>query len=280
MHKEIVGCAASLSENDLTTSQGYQSFRVQRIKQNSTSIIEDNIIEETPIALSYNGISHAVMMATPTDIAYLAKGFSLSEAIIPNLSSLYDLEINHYEEGIEVQMQIATQAFVELKQHKRTMEGRTGCGLCGIENLQQLNRPLKKLAPANPAWLDTLTAVYHHIKRHQPITQATGAAHAAAWVVNGEIIATFEDVGRHNALDKLLGYLLTEQRDTTEGFVFMTSRASYELVRKCTQCNIRLLATISAPTTQAIKLANESGLTLASFCREDGYVVYAQPQSI
>ena len=279
-HKEIVKSSPKMTENNLITSLGYQSFSVQRVKQDVPSIIDDNIIEEIPIALSYNGISHTVMMATPTDIAYFAKGFSLSEGIISDLSSIYDLEINYYEEGVDVQMQISTQAFVNLKHHKRTMEGRTGCGLCGIESLQQLKRPLKKLSQADPTWLNTLTTVYKHIQQHQPITKATGAAHAAAWVINGEIIASFEDVGRHNALDKLLGYVLTEQLDVASGFVFMTSRASYELVRKCIQCNIRLLATISAPTTQAIKLANESGLTLASFCRENGYVLYTKTQSI
>lgn len=280
MHKEMVGCSVSPPNNDTPPSHGYQSFYVTRVKQDNASVIEDNIIEETPIAISYNGISHAVMMATPTDIAYFAKGFSLSEGIIPDLSALYDLEINHYEEGIDVQMHISTQAFVALKQHRRTMEGRTGCGLCGIESLQQLNKPLKKTQPADPTWLNTLTTVYKRLKQHQPINQVTGAAHAAAWVENGEIIVSFEDVGRHNALDKLLGYLLTNQLNNSQGFVFMTSRASYELVRKCTQCDIRLLATISAPTTQAIKLANESGLTLTSFCRDNGYTLYTQPQSL
>lgn len=262
---------------DSRNNLGYQSLTVTKVRQGSSSRIEDNIIEETPIALVYNGISHAVMMATPTDIANLAIGFSLSEGIISNLSELYDLEISTHPDGIEVQMEIATQAFVELKQHKRTLEGRTGCGLCGIESLQQLNKPSTKLIPANPTWLNTLTSIYKEIKHNQPITQITGAAHAAAWVVDGKIIAVFEDVGRHNALDKLLGHLFTEQLELNQGFVFMTSRASYELVRKCTLCHISLLATISAPTTQAIKLANESGLTLASFCRDNGYVIYAQP---
>lgn len=280
MHDETNKSSLPPPNNDTTNAKGYQSLSVKRIKQDTSAITTDHIIEETPIALSYNGISHAVMMATPMDIAYFAKGFSISEGIISDLSAIYDLEITHYEDGIDVQMQIATQAFVELKQHRRTMEGRTGCGLCGIESLQQLKKPLRKLAPANPTWLNTLPTISQQIKNHQPITQATGAAHAAAWVVNGEIIACFEDVGRHNALDKLLGYLLTKQLDVTQGFVFMTSRASYELIRKCAQCNIRLLATISGPSTQAIKLANESGLTLASFCRENGYVLYTQLNAI
>lgn len=271
---------APIDEKKSIRDCGYQSFYVQRIKQDIASMMTDNVIEEVPIALSYNGISHIVMMATPTDIAYFAKGFSLSEGIIPSLSALYDLEINYYEEGVEVKMQISTQTFVNLKKHRRAMEGRTGCGLCGIESLQQLKKTIKNLEPADPNWLKALTSIYKQIQKYQPIAKETGAAHAAAWVVDGEIIISFEDVGRHNAFDKLLGYLFNENINLNTGFIFMTSRASYELVRKCIQCNIRLLATISAPTTQAIKLANESGLTLTSFCRENGYVRYTQINSI
>lgn len=256
-------------------SQGYESVDIQRLNQNTTVEQSDFVVQEYPIALVYNGISHAVMMATPADIAVFAKGFSLSEGILSNLKELYSLEIQETELGIQVEMTISARAFMALKQHRRMMIGRTGCGLCGIESLQQLHLDLPQITTQlSEIWLTQISKVISQLNIRQKITQVTGGAHAAAWVEGGEIIALFEDVGRHNALDKLLGFISENQYDVSQGFVVMTSRASYELIRKCAQLNIGLLACISAPTSMAINMAKQSGLTLASFCRGDGFVLY------
>ncbi|MGS0707994.1 formate dehydrogenase accessory sulfurtransferase FdhD [Acinetobacter sp. ANC 3781] len=258
---------------------GYEPRTVTRIQQESKKTLEDFVVQECPVALVYNGISHVVMMATPTDLVEFAKGFSLSEGIIPNLHALYAIDVQHSELGVVIEMKIASSAFVQLKLQRRQLVGRSGCGLCGIESLQQFEQQLPQVATAfNPHWLNQIEPAVKNLNRHQPLTALTGAAHAAAWVEQGEIKAIFEDVGRHNALDKLLGYLAIQNIQVAEGFVFMTSRASYELIRKCAQFNIAMLATISAPSTLAIDLAEQAGLTLASFCREKRFALYTQIQ--
>ena len=174
-------------------------------------------------------------------------------------------------------MTISSRAFMALKEHRRMMVGRSGCGLCGIESLKQFYADLPLVSSkVSSLWLKQIPNAIAQLKARQKITELTGGAHAAAWVVQGQIVALFEDVGRHNALDKLLGHLAEQKLNVAEGFVVMTSRASYELIRKCAQYNIGLLATISAPTSMAIEMAKQLNLTLASFCRGDSFVLYTQ----
>ncbi|WP_336943962.1 formate dehydrogenase accessory sulfurtransferase FdhD [Acinetobacter modestus] len=260
-----------------TKTRGYETVQVHRFHQDSSENEMDYIVQEYPVALIYNGISHAVMMATLSDLEVFAKGFSLSEGILHSLSELYSLEIRHNALGVEVDMTISSRAFMALKQHRRMMVGRTGCGLCGIESLKQLYSELPLVSSkVSSLWLNQIPSAIAQLKARQKISELTGGAHAAAWVVQGKIMALFEDVGRHNALDKLLGHLAEQKLNVAEGFVVMTSRASYELIRKCAQCNIGLLATISAPTSMAIEMAKQLNLTLASFCRGDSFVLYTQ----
>lgn len=260
-----------------TKTRGYETVQVHRFHQDSSENEMDYIVQEYPVALIYNGISHAVMMATPSDLEVFAKGFSLSEGILHSLSELYSLEIRHNVLGVEVDMTISSRAFMALKEHRRMMVGRTGCGLCGIESLKQFYSELPLVSSkVSSVWLNQIPSAIAQLKARQKITELTGGAHAAAWVVKGQIVALFEDVGRHNALDKLLGHLAEQKLNVTEGFVVMTSRASYELIRKCAQYNIGLLATISAPTSMAIEMAKQLNLTLASFCRGDSFVLYTQ----
>ncbi|MBJ9986837.1 formate dehydrogenase accessory sulfurtransferase FdhD [Acinetobacter sp. S40] len=260
----------------LQSSLGYEHLTVQRYSQGTfLGQQQDDVVQEIPVALVYNEISHAVMMATPTHLEFFAKGFSLSEGILQHLGELYALDVVENELGVHVEMTISSRAFSALKMHRRAMIGPTGCGLCGIESLQQLHQDLEPVTTNFLSeWLKDIPNAVLHLNTQQKITALTGGAHAAAWVVKGEIIILFEDVGRHNALDKLLGYMAQHQLDVTTGFVLMTSRASYELVRKCTQLNIALLACISAPTSLAIHMAKQSGLALAAFCRGQGFVLY------
>nr|WP_228703837.1 formate dehydrogenase accessory sulfurtransferase FdhD [Acinetobacter larvae] len=236
---------------------------------------QDHVVQEYPVALVYNGISHAVMMATPTDLKLFAQGFSLSEGIINQLKQLYAIDMIRHDDGIEIIMEISSQAMMALKSKRRVLTGRSGCGLCGIDSLQHLQQDLPKVSHhLQQRWLQDIPKTVQALSAQQTISAVTGGAHAAAWIENGQIMAVFEDVGRHNALDKLLGWLSVEQRDSACGFVLMTSRASYELIRKCAVFNIALLATISAPTSMAIDLAKSAGLSLASFCRGDNFVIY------
>lgn len=260
-----------------TKTRGYETVPVHRFHQDHSENEMDYIVQEYPVALIYNGISHAVMMATPSDLEVFAKGFSLSEGILQSLNELYSLEIRHNALGVEIDMTISSRAFMALKQHRRMMVGRTGCGLCGIESLKQFYADLPLVSSkVSPLWLKQIPNAIAQLKARQKITELTGGAHAAAWVVQGQIVALFEDVGRHNALDKLIGHLAEQKLNVAEGFVVMTSRASYELIRKCAQYNIALLATISAPTSMAIEMAKKLNLTLASFCRGESFVLYTE----
>lgn len=256
-------------------SQGHQPVSVTRYRHHEISVGLDEVVEEYPVALIYNGISHAVMMVTPINLDMFAIGFSLSEGIIQHVRQIYDLDIEKSPLGYQIHITIASEAFAQLKAHRRSLIGQTGCGLCGIESLQQVDASLAKITISAPTeWLSLIPAAMISLQKRQPISAVTGGAHAAAWVCERDVLVVFEDAGRHNALDKLIGYLVKHKIPLNQGFVVMTSRASYELVKKCIQLDISLLATISAPSTLAIETAKRSGLTLASFCRNERFSVY------
>lgn len=257
-----------------------KTLQVQRHRGGEITACSDTVAEEWPVSLVFNGISHAVMMTTPADLEEFALGFALSEGIVASPAEVFDIEVEHHADGAEVKLDIAQPAFLKLKEHRRSLVGRTGCGVCGTESLEMLDLVPEKvraaaLAIGQPELLKVLTG----LPRYQTLTQATGGAHAAAWCsAEGEILQAFEDVGRHNALDKLLGWMARQKVDTAQGFVFLTSRASYELVRKAARCNVPLVATISAPTALAIRIAWQSGIRLLSFCRQNGFVEYPARQ--
>jgi FdhD protein len=254
------------------------SLPVIRHRVNEVVQAHDDVAEECPVALVFNGISHAVMMVTPTELEAFAVGFALSEGIVGSLHEIYDVDICwHGAGGIEVKLDIAEPAFLRLKHQRRTLTGRTGCGICGIESLNLLDLRPEPVDASSAAQVGSaaLQRILAELPKHQPITQATGCAHAAAWCTNeGMILRVFEDVGRHNALDKLLGWMAKAGIDPKSGLVFLTSRASYELVRKAARLNVPVLATISAPTALAIRIAQSAGIRLLSFCREQGFVEY------
>lgn len=242
----------------------------------------DQVAEEVPVAMVYNDISHAVMLATPVGLEAFGLGFSLSEGILHGRGELYDLEVVRRREGIELQMTIATERFVELKQRRRNLAGRTGCGLCGTESLQQVFRHPQPV-PGGDLHMtpQAIHAVFRELVPTQTLQSLTGAAHAAAWVSRqGELLHVEEDIGRHNALDKLIGALAAKSLPFDQGCAIVTSRASYEMVQKAATVGIPLLAAISAPTGLAIQLAEHCGVTLLGFVRRDSHVVYAHPQRL
>ncbi len=258
---------------------------IQKWKENQLLKATDCLAEEVPIALVYNGVSHAVMLATPQDLEDFALGFSLTEGILQSKSELYDVEIETLENGIELQLNIATERFEKLKERRRSMVGRTGCGLCGAENLAQVMRIPQLAANIIAAPLQTIhwqsvQNAYANIQPLQTLQQATGATHACAWAdAQGNIALIREDVGRHNALDKLIG-ALAKKPPNSAGFVLTTSRASYEMVQKVASVGINMLAAISAPTGLAVRMAETYGVTLLGFVRQNQHVIYAHAARI
>ena len=239
----------------------------------------DQVAEEVPVAMVYNGISHAVMLATPASLEAFGLGFSLAEGILKDKRELYDTEIVQRHDGIELHMTIAQERFVELKSRRRNLAGRTGCGLCGTESLQQVMRPTAPVKSDLRLPPLVVHAALAGLSGHQTLQALTGAAHAAAWVSpEGTIQHCEDDLGRHNALDKLIGTLADHEADLHQGFVIVTSRASYEMVQKCATRGIAVLVAVSAPTSFAIDLAQQSNMTLAGFARGGGHVVYTHSQ--
>jgi len=257
------------------------SYAVQKWDRGQLEQRDDWVAEEVPIAFVYNGVSHAVMLATPADLEDFALGFSLSEGILNSPRELYDIEVVPQAKGIELQMQIAAERFMQLKQRRRSMTGRTGCGLCGAESLDQAMRIPENVIPVSqhiPG--SAISFAYHNIREQQNLQAITGATHACAWVASdGSVRLLREDVGRHNALDKLVG-AIAKASEMQAGFVLTTSRASYEMVQKVASAGIGLLVAISAPTGLAIRIAENCGVTLVGFARDQQYVVYSHPQRI
>jgi FdhD protein len=242
----------------------------------SVTALQDRVAEEMPVAMIYNDISHAVMLATPDDLADFALGFSLCEGILREPSDLYGLDIVPQEKGVELRMEIASECFVHLKERRRSMAGRTGCGLCGAESLEQALRIPDKVVASDLTFdYRAILRAQESIQKSQPLQALTGATHASAWVSpEGEIRMVREDVGRHNALDKLIG-AIARAGDDRRGFVLTTSRASYEMVQKTVTAGIPMLVAISAPTGLAIRVAENSGIALVGFTRPHQHVVYA-----
>lgn len=234
----------------------------------------DHVAVEVPVALVYNGISHVVMMATPTHLAELAVGFSLSEGILAHPDECYDWEVMQTPEGLAVHLTISSQRMAALKLQRRNQTGRTGCGLCGTEALDQAIRPIPSVI-APPLTDKAIQHALAQLPMQQPLQAVTGSTHCAAWCdAQGNILMAREDVGRHNALDKLIGALAQREIVTTEGFMLVSSRASYEMVHKCASVGIGALVAVSAATTLAIEQARNAGLLLVGFARPGRHVVY------
>ncbi|RAH39079.1 formate dehydrogenase accessory sulfurtransferase FdhD [Halomonas sp. SL1] len=239
--------------------------------------VDDALALEVPVALVYNGISHAVMMASPADLEEFALGFSLTEGILAHPHECYDLEVHEEPGGLTVQLSIASQRLAELKERRRSLAGRTGCGLCGTEALDQAIRPIPRVrAPALDD--DAIQQALGALADHQVLQAATGATHAAAWCeADGRVRLAREDVGRHNALDKLIGALAREGGPSDGGFALVSSRASYEMVHKSASAGIGALVAVSAATSLAVEQAEQAGLLLVGFARPGRHLIYHRP---
>jgi len=263
------------------THAGFVRRPIRRFRAGKVAQLTDSIAEEVPIAFVYNDRPHVVMMATPRDLADFALGFSLSEAVIGSADELTSIETNTLLEGIEIRLSIPEARAEALESRRRNLTGRTSCGLCGAQALEDAVRQPPAVSGGPEISAEILQRTLAQLHDRQPLNVATGATHAAAWArADGDVALLREDVGRHNALDKLIGAMSKSGVRVDEGFLVVTSRASYEMVQKSATIGITLLAAISAPTALAIHLAEETGMTLIGFARPEGHVVYANSERI
>lgn len=248
------------------------------IKPAGVSKGERSFAAEAPIALTYNGVSHVVMMVSPADLEDFVIGFSLSEEIVSSPSEITSLEISEAELGLIARIEIPQAKFEALIQRGRNLVGQSGCGLCGVAELKDAIRSYPPIRQKPKAGKKALFRALSQLEGRQPLNRATGAVHGAAFVdAKGNIKALFEDVGRHNAFDKLIGYMARENIDVTKGFVLLTSRCSFELVQKALSIGVPMLVTVSAPTDLAIKLARDHRLTLIALARPDSMLAVNDP---
>ncbi|HFK6082915.1 TPA: formate dehydrogenase accessory sulfurtransferase FdhD [Enterobacter cloacae] len=246
-----------------------------------THATPDFLAEEVPVALVYNGISHVVMMASPKDLELFAIGFSLSEGIIAHPQDIYGMDVVQACNGLEVQIELSSRRFMGLKERRRALAGRTGCGVCGVEQLNDIGKPVAPLPFTQTFNLGNLDHALAHLNDVQPIGQLSGCTHAAAWVLpSGDIAGGHEDVGRHVALDKLMGRRARESDLWQQGAALVSSRASYEMVQKSAMCGVEILFAVSAATTLAVEVAERCNLTLVGFCKPGRATVYTHPQRL
>jgi len=249
---------------------------VRRFEAGSVTDADDVVAEEMPVALVYNSVPYVVMLATPADLTDLGAGFTLSEAIVASADAIRAVELTDESGALAVQVSIGSQDFSALLKRRRNLTGRTGCGVCGAETIEEAIRYPAPLGAGIRLTSQELHAELNKLYARQPLNLATGAMHAAAWVLPGKGIQIVrEDVGRHNALDKVIGAAVRCNVDLSAGYFIITSRASYEMVQKAATVGVSLVAAVSAPTAFAIDLAERSGLTLVGFARADRHVVYA-----
>jgi formate dehydrogenase accessory protein FdhD len=270
-------CAAAMPAGAESGEVAIEPVSAVRIDGDARSGFADEVIAEAPIALLYNGLSYAVMLATPADLEDFALGFSLSEGIVADAGEWQLLERVDTTDGITLDMAIPQARADALDARRRGLAGRSGCGLCGIESLQAALPPVPHLAPGQPVPVARIREALGQLAERQPLNHRSGGVHAAAFAHEGGMLVR-EDVGRHNALDKALG--ARARAGLGAGFVLVTSRASVEMVHKTATMGIGLLVAISAPTSLAIAFAEQSGLTLAAFARGEAMTVYTHPDGI
>ncbi|WP_082783667.1 formate dehydrogenase accessory sulfurtransferase FdhD [Snodgrassella sp. CFCC 13594] len=252
-----------------------QTYPVILAKADGFQAASDEVSTEVPVALVYNGIAHVVLMATPEHLSELALGFSLSEGIIDQVSQVYDIDTASDPNGLVVNLEIATASFQRLKGRRRNMSGRTGCGLCGLDSLAAVLPDIQPVQQRQSLAQSAIVGALAHFDEGQVLRARTGSVHGVAWANSaGQIQATFEDVGRHNALDKMIGWGLRAGLDWQNGFVLLSSRASFEMVVKAAAAGIGCVVAVSAPTAYAIDLANQANITLVGFARSQRQVIY------
>ncbi|URL57996.1 formate dehydrogenase accessory sulfurtransferase FdhD [Luteibacter flocculans] len=271
--------------SERTLPAGCATRPVLRFERGRYVESEDRLAEEVPVAMHFDGAPFAVMMTTPADLEDFARGFALTEGRIGTVLDIVDIEVREVLEGVVVD--IRTGRHIEHPPSSadtpapRELPGRSGCGICGSRELEDVVRHPLPVAAGPTIGADAIERALETLRSRQPINAYTGSVHAAAWALpDGSIVTVREDVGRHNALDKLIGAMLLEGTDPRDGFAVLTSRASYEMVTKAATAGITIVVAISAPTALAVHLAADCGVTLVGFARPGRFNVYTRPERI
>jgi FdhD protein len=252
--------------------------RRQVWRANGLSSGNRSIPEETAVAITYNGGTYAVMMTTPQDLEDFAVGFSLSEGVISSATDIESLDVVRLDDGVELRMWLSKPKADRLHERRRHIAGPTGCGLCGIDSIAEAMRPAAVVGHAAQFSPEQIMVAMRNVAPHQKLNIETRAVHAAAfWDVPRGIVALREDVGRHNALDKLAGALARASIVTSGGIILLTSRVSVEMVQKSAAIGSPVMVSVSAPTALAVRMADAAGITLAAIARADGFEVFTHP---
>ncbi|NLH82350.1 MAG: formate dehydrogenase accessory sulfurtransferase FdhD [Phyllobacteriaceae bacterium] len=264
-----------------TPPEGSHMFLARRFDERDVTARDEPVAIEMPVALLFAGRSFAVMLATPTDLADFARGFALTEGVVEDFDEIGAVDVRRLERGVEVRVEIPTDRALALDGRRRSLVGRTGCGLCGVDRFSEALRPVAAVEGNGVVTPAALRRAVGELPRHQILNARVGSVHAAAFAdETGEILLAREDVGRHNALDKLIGALRVRSIDTARGFVLVSSRCSYEMVHKTASAGIGLISAVSAPTSLAVELAEKVRVGLVGYAREGRFTVYARPERI
>ncbi|WP_370656081.1 formate dehydrogenase accessory sulfurtransferase FdhD [Paracoccus wurundjeri] len=252
------------------------------VRPGSQRGVSRSLPEETPVAMVYDGTSHAVMMATPADIQDFAAGFSLTEGFVTGLEDIASCEVIAHDLGIEARMWLRGDRAQALAARRRNMIGPVGCGLCGIDSLEEASRALPDLRDKGPSLSVAQVALAtDSLRDWQPFHDQTRAVHAAGFLIPGRgVVLAREDVGRHNALDKLIGAMARQDIDAEQGAIVLTSRVSVEMVQKCAMAGCTILIAVSAPTLHALRIADTAGITVAAFARGEGFDLFTHPERL
>ena len=238
----------------------------------------DMVAEECPVTIVYNDVPHVVMMTTPTNLIDFVTGFSLTEGLVGSVDDITSIAALPHARGIEMQVTVATACMAEIESRTRRISGRTGCGVCGSESVDAVLRPVPAVGRGREVSGRAIHGALDQLVARQELNRQAGAVHAAGWSsYDGDVDLVREDVGRHNALDKVIGALRTRGTDPQSGFLVVTSRASFEMVHKAAMLGTSLLVTVSGATGLAVRMAHEANLTLCGFSRNESHVVYTHP---
>jgi FdhD protein len=258
--------------------------KVRRVRAGvlARTMDDDRLAEETPVALEYNGISHATMLATPSHLEDFALGFSLTEGMVRDRHEVRGIDVREEPGGLVVMLEVSSACEARMKERRRALAGRTGCGLCGVETLPEVLRDIAPVSSDEVYCLGAVLEAMRAMRARQPLHDATGATHAAGWAdAHGEVRWVREDVGRHNALDKVIGaHARAHDGEAGGGMIVVSSRASFEMVQKAAAARVALLAAVSAPTALARRLADTLGICLLGFTRGGDATIYTHAERL